>query len=151
MELSRVTSKDRGRFVELPEALRMRSLLSRYALSSCAAAAMLTGCGGSQLPVRAPGATPQGHEMAAHANSTNYRIVYSFLGSPDGGSPTARLIDVGGTLYGTTSQGGSYKYGACGTSNFFGCGTVFSVTTGGTEKVLHNFRSKTTAACRSPD
>ena len=51
MELSRVTSKDRGRFVELPEALRMRSLLSRYALSSCAAAAMLTGCGGSQLPV----------------------------------------------------------------------------------------------------
>jgi uncharacterized repeat protein (TIGR03803 family) len=103
---------------------------------------MLTGCGGSQLPVRAPGATPQGRAMAAHANSTNYRIVYSFLGSPDGGSPTARLIDVGGTLYGTTSQGGSYKYGACGTSNFFGCGTVFSVTTGGTEKVLHNFRSK---------
>jgi len=117
----------------------MRSLLSRYALSSCAAAAMLTGCGGSQLPVRAPGATPQGRAMAAHANSTNYRIVYSFLGSPDGGSPTARLIDVGGTLYGTTSQGGSYKYGACGTSNFFGCGTVFSVTTGGTEKVLHSF------------
>jgi len=77
--------------------------------------------------------------MAAHANSTNYRIVYSFLGSPDGGSPTARLIDVGGTLYGTTSQGGSYKYGACGTSNFFGCGTVFSVTTGGTETVLHSF------------
>ncbi len=59
----------------------MRSLLSRYALSSCAAAAMLAGCGGSQLPVRPPGATPQGRAMAARANSTNYRIVYSF-GAP---------------------------------------------------------------------
>jgi hypothetical protein len=31
----------------------------RYALCSCAAAAMLAGCGGSQLPIGAPGAMPQ--------------------------------------------------------------------------------------------
>ena len=31
-------------------------LLSRYALSSCVAAAMLAGCGGSQPPIGAPGA-----------------------------------------------------------------------------------------------
>ena len=33
--------------------------LARYALSSCAAAAMLAACGGSQPPIGAPGAMPQ--------------------------------------------------------------------------------------------
>ncbi len=38
----------------------MKSLdLSRYALCSCAAAAMLAGCGGSQPPIGAPGTMPQ--------------------------------------------------------------------------------------------
>jgi hypothetical protein len=31
----------------------------RYALSSCVAATMLAGCGGSQPPIGAPGAMPQ--------------------------------------------------------------------------------------------
>ena len=31
----------------------------RYVLTSCMAAAMLAGCGGSQPPICAPGATPQ--------------------------------------------------------------------------------------------
>jgi uncharacterized repeat protein (TIGR03803 family) len=64
------------------------------------------------------------------------KVVYSFRGQPDGSNPVASLIDVGGTLYGTTAQGG--KYCASG-----GCGTVFSITTGGTEKVLHNFGTGT--------
>jgi hypothetical protein len=35
---------------------KMKSLdFSRYALSSCVAAAMLAGCGGSQPPIGAPG------------------------------------------------------------------------------------------------
>jgi len=33
--------------------------LSPYTLTSCAAAAMLAGCGGSQPPIGAPGALPQ--------------------------------------------------------------------------------------------
>jgi hypothetical protein len=38
----------------------MKSLgLGRYALSSCAAAALLAGCGGSQPPIGAPGTMPQ--------------------------------------------------------------------------------------------
>jgi phospholipase C len=36
-----------------------RSDFSRYALSSCAAAAMLAGCGAQQPPIGAPGAMPQ--------------------------------------------------------------------------------------------
>ena len=38
------------------------------------------------------------------------------------------LIDVNGTLYGTTSSGGEY-----------GSGTVFGVTTSGMETVIHSF------------
>ncbi|HEY6327305.1 MAG TPA: choice-of-anchor tandem repeat GloVer-containing protein [Candidatus Cybelea sp.] len=96
----------------------------------------------AQPPIGVPNATAQGRAIAARTNSTNYAIVYSFAGSPDGRDPRAGLIDVGGTLYGTTSEGGSYTTGYCGDRQYSGCGTVFSVTTGGTEKVLHSFRFK---------
>jgi uncharacterized repeat protein (TIGR03803 family) len=66
------------------------------------------------------------------------RVLYSFKGMPDGANPYAGLVDVDGTLYGTTYSGGAY-YGdskvACGA----GCGTVYSITTSGNEKVLHSF------------
>jgi hypothetical protein len=42
--------------------------LSRFALSSCVAAAMLAGCGGSQPPIGAPGAMAQTSATAAHAD-----------------------------------------------------------------------------------
>lgn len=57
------------------------------------------------------------------------RVLYSFGGSSnDAKMPLAGLIDVNGTLYGTTYRGGSY-----------GDGTVFSITTSGSEHVLHQF------------
>jgi uncharacterized repeat protein (TIGR03803 family) len=59
------------------------------------------------------------------------KVLHSFDGS-DGYDPLANLIDVKGTLYGTTAMGGKYN-----------AGTVFSITTDGTEKVLHNFGSGT--------
>ncbi len=65
------------------------------------------------------------------------RVLHSFNGI-DGSFPAASLIDIGGTLYGTTSSGGA---SACGP--YGGCGTVFSLTRDGTEKVLHNFREGT--------
>ena len=40
---------------------------SRGALMSCAAAAMLAGCGGSQPPISAPGAMPKTSAIATHA------------------------------------------------------------------------------------
>jgi uncharacterized repeat protein (TIGR03803 family) len=55
-------------------------------------------------------------------------VVYSFAGQPDGHGPEAGVIAVGGTLYGTTAEGGSYGYG-----------TVFSLTEHGDETVLHSF------------
>ncbi len=65
-------------------------------------------------------------------------ILYEFKGGSDGAHPVASLVDVNGVLYGTTREGGNYacyKY----QSQRIGCGTVFSVTTSGSEKVLHRF------------
>ena len=46
----------------------MKSLdLGRYALSTCAAYVMLSGCGGSQPPIGAPGAMPQSSVIAGRA------------------------------------------------------------------------------------
>ena len=176
----------------------MRSF-AQAALTISLTTALLAGCGGSQPSIGTPGAIPQAPALAARTNSTNYKVVYSFGGPPDAGLPGGSLIDVRGTLYGTTSAGGTYacgspsggcgtvfrirlsgkekvlyafvgrgdgiipdaslldvdgtfygttsgggSYRACGySSDYFPCGTVFSVTMGGTEKVLHSFGSKT--------
>jgi uncharacterized repeat protein (TIGR03803 family) len=64
-----------------------------------------------------------------------HKIVYYFRGIPDGALPSGGLISVNGLLYGTTQSGGV----ACMKSTDRGCGTVFSVTTGGSETVLHSF------------
>lgn len=60
-------------------------------------------------------------------------VLYSFTGMPDGANPYAGLVmDGPGNLYGTTENGG--------TSDF---GTVFEVSAGGTESVLHSFAGGT--------
>jgi uncharacterized repeat protein (TIGR03803 family) len=59
-------------------------------------------------------------------------VLYNFRGESDGGNPKSGLIDVNGTLYGTTFYGGS---AAC----TYGCGTVYSITPSGVEKVLYAF------------
>lgn len=67
-----------------------------------------------------------------------FTTLYSFKGgSADGANPQAGLTSVRGTLYGTTSSGGNVHNGAC-----LNCGTVFSISTSGQEKVLYFFGSK---------
>jgi len=59
-------------------------------------------------------------------------VLYSFRGGKDDGAgPQAELIDVGGTLYGTTGNGGS--------TGAYSYGTVFKITLDGQETVLHKF------------
>ncbi|HET6276719.1 MAG TPA: choice-of-anchor tandem repeat GloVer-containing protein [Candidatus Cybelea sp.] len=62
-------------------------------------------------------------------------VLHRFAGYPndDGLWPLAPLIDVKGVFYGTTSEGGTVKYG------LGGGGTVFSITPSGSEKVLYSF------------
>jgi uncharacterized repeat protein (TIGR03803 family) len=62
------------------------------------------------------------------------RVAYSFKGGTDGAGPIAPLVAVNGVLYGTTYGGGLYN---CASS--YSCGTVFSLTTAGRERVLHRF------------
>ena len=71
----------------------------------------------------------------ASASSNAFNVLYRFAGGSDGVGPAGALIDVNGTLYGVTSAGGGHPaclYGG-------GCGTVYSVSTTGAEKVLHRF------------
>ncbi len=70
------------------------------------------------------------------APSGTEKVLYAFKGGSDGAYPTAGLIDVEGTLYGTTSRGGG---AGCHTSESAGCGTVFSINASGQETVLHSF------------
>lgn len=111
--------------------------LARPALAISVTAAFLVGCGGSQRPMGGLGTMPQALAPAGRTASTNYNVLYSFGVPPDGSDPRGSLIDVGGVLYGTTRQGGSYLCGYSTSKNY--CGTVFSITTDGIEKVLYRF------------
>lgn len=62
----------------------------------------------------------------------NEKILHSFRGGHDGGSPQRDLTAFGGVIYGTTQEGGDP---AC----TDGCGTIFSVTTAGKERVIYRF------------
>ncbi len=74
------------------------------------------------------------------------RVLHSFGKPPDGNDP-AGLTHIDGTLYGTTFSGGAYGNSSSRTcphiGNPPGCGTVFSVTTNGVEKVVHSFAGGT--------
>ncbi len=74
---------------------------------------------------------------AAQATPPAETVIYDFHGcflcTGDAYGPYARLIAVGGILYGTSEYGGAY-----------GNGTVFSVTTSGKETILHSFGTDTT-------
>lgn len=83
------------------------------------------------------GATYQGGKKnygSVYACSTagKVRVLHGFTGSPDGAYAYAPPAALKGTLYGTTYQGGT-------TDNTYGYGTVYKVTTSGTEHVLHKF------------
>jgi uncharacterized repeat protein (TIGR03803 family) len=67
-------------------------------------------------------------------------VIYRFHGGSDGANPYAGLINVNGTLYGTTYSGGGRSQ--CST----GCGTIYSTTTSGSEEVLWRFAGGTDGA-----
>ncbi|MGC9990893.1 MAG: choice-of-anchor tandem repeat GloVer-containing protein [Candidatus Cybelea sp.] len=61
------------------------------------------------------------------------QVLHSFPSGSDGVHPSAALVDLDGTLYGTTRNSDEPRHG----------GTVFSITTGGTEQLLYLFGHKT--------
>jgi uncharacterized repeat protein (TIGR03803 family) len=71
------------------------------------------------------------------SRSGTENVLYRFQGGSDGAFPFAGLIGVNRTLYGTTANGG----GTC-VNDASGCGTLFSLSTSGTETVLHRFQGQ---------
>jgi uncharacterized repeat protein (TIGR03803 family) len=65
------------------------------------------------------------------------RVVYAFKGKgEDESAPAGSLIMVHGNLIGTTRRGGGP---GCKKGETQGCGTVYELTTSGTEKILYRF------------
>ncbi|HEY2476356.1 MAG TPA: choice-of-anchor tandem repeat GloVer-containing protein [Candidatus Cybelea sp.] len=87
------------------------------------------GCGVSYLCGTAFKMTPSGRVTVLH----------EFGRSPyDGASPQTGLVAINGVLYGTTFTGGANSCAFSGSP--YGCGTVFSLTLSGYEKVIYSFR-----------
>jgi uncharacterized repeat protein (TIGR03803 family) len=84
------------------------------------------GGGGNKCHWKPPSGCGTVFKLAADGTET---ILYSFAGGRDGANPQGRLaMDSAGNLYGTTYLGGDYGYG-----------TVFELSQGGVETVLHSF------------
>jgi len=107
--------------------------LARSALS-IGAAALFGGCGGSQSAFPPPTQLISQLQNRVPTTANGYKVLYSFNGGADGEYPSGELTAVNGVLYGVTSNGGS----GCPP---YGCGTVFSISASGQEKVLYSFQS----------
>jgi uncharacterized repeat protein (TIGR03803 family) len=86
-----------------------------------------TGCGGDGC----------GTVFSIDAAGTE-NVVYAFKGGSDGETPERGLVAIGKKLYGVTFSGGGD-----GCTDNAGCGTIFSLTTAGKEKVLYAFSGGT--------
>lgn len=113
--------------------MRFRNFIC-YVLISCAAGALLAGCTlrQAQDDISGPGGRGQGDILpidAAHRATSSYQQLYRFFPRRVGIHPAAGLLDVNGTLYGTTLDGGLKDKG-----------TVYSISTTGVHTVLYRFR-----------
>jgi uncharacterized repeat protein (TIGR03803 family) len=83
-----------------------------------------------------PGASQSLHSQPAFGvpshrirkNIQTKTILYGFAGGSDGANPDSALVNVGGTLYGTTVHGGAS-----------GDGTIYQMTGSGAYSQLHSF------------
>lgn len=75
------------------------------------------------------GGADQGAIYTLNPATRGFRVLHSFQGGPgDGANPTQALLNLGGTLYGTTVLGGAQNRG-----------TVFAINAASGETVLHSF------------
>lgn len=108
----------------------MQRYFIRLISSAAAVLLVFAACDGQQ------GArlTPAGEAASSHTSATE-TVIHSFGGDSDGAVPWAGLVNLKGTLYGTTTLGGGTGP-RCGTP---GCGTIYRVTRDGNEDVVYNF------------
>lgn len=100
------------------------------ALSSCVAAAILAGCGGSHPPIETPDVTPS----SAAAPTHSFQVLHTFEDGRDGAEPAAGMLLENGAAYGTTRSGGIRKYDVYNPD-----GTIFRIDASGKYSVLYRF------------
>ena len=86
------------------ERKRRRAAALRSHRRECGSLYGVTGVGGAHSYGTVYRLTPSG-------SGYTETILYSFTGGSDGKNPGAGVIDVNGSLYGTTGGGGTYNYG----------------------------------------
>lgn len=89
----------------------------------------LTNVGGTLFGTTNRGGTSGDGTVFKITTSGVESVLHNFASGTDGSEPYAGLINVRGALYGTTQFGGTSG----------NVGTVFKITTSGTEHVLHDF------------
>jgi uncharacterized repeat protein (TIGR03803 family) len=109
----------------------------RFCILSISASATLASCNAAQIPTVGQ-ARPLDAAQVLGSRGQSVRtevVLHRFKDGSDGAFPTGDLLDVGGTLYGTTARGGRTF---CGLGT--GCGTVYAVSTSGKhERVIRQF------------
>ena len=89
---------------------------------------------GTLYGTTAGGGTNSDGTVFTISRSGSESVLHSFNPSKgEGSTPVAPLLEVSGTLYGTTAYGGPN----CGS---VGCGTVFTMTSSGSQTVLYSFK-----------
>ena len=110
---------------------RLDTLFTFDGLDGSGADANMINVDGTLYGTAGGGATQYGTIFSIDPSGAE-RVIYTFQGGADGRYPTGPLTYVDGTLYGTTENGGEPQCD-------FGCGTVFAVTTSGSEHIVHAF------------
>lgn len=111
------------------EISRLRSLVKVFIFCSF----VLAGCSRTMGPPTVVPDVTAGEAVVR--GSSGYRVLHSFGGKRDGYNPSGTLIDVKGTFFGTTRNGG--------TNSCSPCGTLYSINAAtGKEHVLHSFGGK---------
>jgi len=87
--------------------------------------------------LKCKGSQPGCGTVFSIGTSGSEQVLHRFTKGSDGAFPVAGLLNVNGTLFGTTLLGGTER---CYSSNL-GCGTVYSISTSGNEKVLYSFKN----------
>ncbi len=96
-----------------------------------------TTSGGGDAACKGCGKNPGDGTVFAITPSGRETVIHKFKGYPtDGAFPYGKLLLSNGIFYGTTQSGGAN----CAVS--YGCGTIFSITPGGAEKMLYSFLPK---------
>ncbi|MBV8531812.1 MAG: hypothetical protein JO104_10875 [Candidatus Eremiobacteraeota bacterium] len=95
-------------------------------------ALLAAACAHGAAPTGPSVVPPNSVRTFADGNASHgFHVVYDFngsTGSKDGSHPSGALLNAGGTLYGLTQNGGTN-----------GQGTMYSLSLGGKETVIHNF------------